>query len=103
MASATSIIPIITSRNLYKLSPLQKPVQSWVETLSQIDDKKVGMVDLHPSIFAVNPRLDILFRNVYWQQLYKKIVSLPFFQGGSISQFKSALSMYCGIFELKGL
>lgn len=76
MAAATSsIIPIITSRNLYKLSPLQKPVQSWVETLSQIDDRKVGMVDLHPAIFAVNPRLDILFRNVYWQQLYKKIVS----------------------------
>ena len=75
MAAATSIIPIITSRNLIKLSPLQKPVQSWVETLSQIEDKKLGMVDLHPSIFAVNPRLDILFRNVYWQQLYKKIVS----------------------------
>lgn len=72
-SAASSIIPIITSRNLIKLSPLQRPVQSWVETLSQIEDKKLGMVDLHPSIFAVNPRLDILFRNVYWQQLYKKI------------------------------
>ena len=52
----TSIIPIITSRNLIKLSPLQKPLQAWVETLSQIDDQKLGLVDLHTSIFAVNPR-----------------------------------------------
>lgn len=51
-----SLLPLITSRNLIKLSPLQKPLQSWVETLSQIDDQKVGVVDLHPSIFAVNPR-----------------------------------------------
>ena len=75
IASAAASIPIITSRNLAKLSPLQKPVQAWVETLSNIEDKKVGMVDLHPSIFAVNPRLDVLAKNVYWQQLYGKIVS----------------------------
>lgn len=69
-----STLPIITSRSLFKLSPLQKPVQSWVETLSQVEDKKVGLVDLHPRIFAVNPRLDVLAKNVYWQQMYKKIV-----------------------------
>jgi large subunit ribosomal protein L4 len=77
MASAltnSTIVPLITSRNLYKLSPLQKPLQAWVETLNQVEDKKVGLVDLHPRIFNVNPRLDILARNVYWQQLYGKIV-----------------------------
>jgi hypothetical protein len=54
--AASQIVPIITSRNLFKLSPLQKPIQSWVESLSQIEDKKVGLVDLHPSIFGVSPR-----------------------------------------------
>lgn len=57
MASTSAILPIITSRNLFKLNPLQKPVQAWVETLSNVEDRKVGMVDLHPSIFCVNPRL----------------------------------------------
>lgn len=70
-----STLPLITSRNLWKLSPLQKPVQSWVETLAQVEDKKVGLVDLHPKIFAVSPRLDILAKNVYWQHQYKKIVN----------------------------
>jgi large subunit ribosomal protein L4 len=74
-AAATSIIPIIASRNLPKMSPLQKPVQAWIESLNQVEDKKIGMIDLHPSIFKVNPRLDILARNVYWQQMYGKIVS----------------------------
>lgn len=73
---ATKTLPIITNRNLIKLSPLQKPIQSWVETLSKIEDQKVGIVDLHPSIFGVSPRLDVLFRNVYWQQFYGKMVSL---------------------------
>ena len=72
----TSALPILASRNLAKLSPLQKPIQSWVETLSQVEDKKVGLVDLHPKVFAVSPRLDILAKNVYWQHMYKKIVNL---------------------------
>lgn len=54
--TTTSILPIITGRNLFKLSPLQKPIQAWVESISQIDDQKLGIVDLHPSVFAVNPR-----------------------------------------------
>ncbi len=54
--SSSALLPLITSRNLFKLNPLQKPLQAWVETLSQIEDQKVGIVDLHPSIFAVNPR-----------------------------------------------
>ncbi len=54
--STSALLPLITSRNLFKLNPLQKPLQAWVETLSQIEDQKVGIVDLHPSVFAVNPR-----------------------------------------------
>ena len=70
----SSVAPLVIGRQLTKLSPLQRPIQAWVETLGQIEDRKVGLVDLHPSIFAVSPRLDILARNVYWQSLYGKIV-----------------------------
>jgi large subunit ribosomal protein L4 len=54
--ATSSVLPIITSRNLFKLSPLQKPVQAWVESLDTIEENKVGIVDLHPSIFSVTPR-----------------------------------------------
>jgi hypothetical protein len=54
--SPSSILPIITNRNLFKLNALQKPIQAWVESLSQLENQKVGIVDLHPSIFCVNPR-----------------------------------------------
>ena len=65
--------PIIVGRHLAKLSPLQKPIQSWVQTLSQVDDRKVGLVDLHPNVFGVSPRLDILFSSVMWQLKYGKM------------------------------
>lgn len=75
MSITSAAVPIIGARNLIKLSPLKKPVQAWVQTLSQIENKKLGIIDLHPDVFAVTPRLDILARNVYWQQLYAKIVN----------------------------
>ena len=59
--SVTAVVPLIGTRNLIKLSPLQKPVQAWVQSLSQIEDQKVGIIDLHPSIFAVNPRYSFFF------------------------------------------
>lgn len=69
----SSILP----RTLTKISPLQKPIQAWVETLAKSgDDMKLGIVNLHPRIFAISPRLDILARNVYWQSLYSKIVQI---------------------------
>lgn len=54
--SSSTVLPLITGRNLFKLNPLQKPIQAWVETISKIKDEKVGIVDLHPSVFCVNPR-----------------------------------------------
>jgi hypothetical protein len=57
-----SLVPLITGRKLAKLQPLQKPLQAWVESLSQVEDIKVGMVDVHPSIFAVSPRYNYFRR-----------------------------------------
>ena len=54
--ATSSVLPIITSRKLFKLNPLQKPIQAWVESLNQIEEKKIGIIDIHPSIFAVSPR-----------------------------------------------
>lgn len=44
--------------------------------MDDIKEEKRGMVPLHPKIFATIPRLDLIFSNVKWQILYKKVVSI---------------------------
>ncbi|XP_018329417.1 39S ribosomal protein L4, mitochondrial [Agrilus planipennis] len=47
--------------------------QAWVENMDTIDEKKLGLLDLHPDVFATNPRIDILHDNVRWQTLYRYV------------------------------
>lgn len=49
------------------------PRQIWLENLDTIDEKKLGILELHPEVFAVNPRIDIVQRNVTWQTLYRYV------------------------------
>lgn len=49
-------VPLITSRKLENCNKYRQPRQAWLETLSTVDDHKLGMLDLHPDVFAVHPR-----------------------------------------------
>ncbi|XP_023267224.1 39S ribosomal protein L4, mitochondrial [Seriola lalandi dorsalis] len=49
------------------------PVQTWVETLERQDSEPLGLAHLHPDVFAVPPRLDILHDVEIWQRNYKRI------------------------------
>ncbi|KAM4584886.1 large ribosomal subunit protein uL4m [Odontesthes bonariensis] len=49
------------------------PVQTWVETLERTDSEPRGLAQLHPDVFAVQPRLDILHDVETWQRNYKRI------------------------------
>lgn len=49
------------------------PVQTWVETLERQDSEPVGVAQLHPDVFAVQPRLDILHQVEIWQRNFKRI------------------------------
>ncbi|XP_038626970.1 LOW QUALITY PROTEIN: 39S ribosomal protein L4, mitochondrial [Tachyglossus aculeatus] len=49
------------------------PVQAWLESLRKPTDVRLGLVDLHPDVFAVAPRLDILHQVVTWQRNFKRI------------------------------
>ncbi|XP_044299656.1 39S ribosomal protein L4, mitochondrial [Varanus komodoensis] len=49
------------------------PVQAWVESLKHYDAKHIGLTDLHPDVFAVMPRIDILHTVVTWQRNFKRI------------------------------
>lgn len=48
-------------------------VRTWVETLERQDGEPLGLAELHPDVFAVRPRLDILYEVEKWQRNYKRI------------------------------
>ncbi|KAM9856660.1 large ribosomal subunit protein uL4m [Aulostomus maculatus] len=49
------------------------PVHMWVETLERQDSEPLGLAELHPDVFAVPPRLDVLHQVERWQRNYKRI------------------------------
>ncbi|XP_034290208.1 large ribosomal subunit protein uL4m [Pantherophis guttatus] len=50
-----------------------KPVQAWIESLQHYNARHLGLADLHPDVFAVMPRLDILHSVAMWQKNFKRI------------------------------
>ncbi|XP_013416451.1 39S ribosomal protein L4, mitochondrial [Lingula anatina] len=66
-------LPLMTEREIKHPNPYIKPRLAWLETLGQIENKKLGIINLHPDIFATFPRLDIIHNNVLWQQTYRRI------------------------------
>lgn len=68
--------PTISTREYlddYRL--YQKRREVWLESLETVPEKKLGLVSLHPDIFATRPRMDILWQNIRWQRMYQHVVS----------------------------
>ncbi|CAH8434652.1 unnamed protein product [Schistosoma margrebowiei] len=76
--------PIMTSRKLqppvYCSANSRGSRLTWLETLKPLGVSKssdsqslLGMIDLHPDIFAVFPRIDLVHKNLYWQAHYRLI------------------------------
>ncbi|XP_059488346.1 large ribosomal subunit protein uL4m [Neocloeon triangulifer] len=73
--------PITTKSNIYAAGPrklsfmstFEKPKQVWLENLSTVDEEKLSILDVHPQVFGVLPRLDIISRNIRWQTLYGRV------------------------------
>lgn len=66
-------LPIITSRELSYPQKFTAPRQAWVENLDMVEEVKLGIIDLHPLIFAASPRIDFLHQNMRWQILYRTV------------------------------
>lgn len=47
--------------------------EAWIESLEQVQDKKLGLMPLHPEVWSVMPRVDIITENIRWQKLYKRV------------------------------
>lgn len=48
-----------------------KPREVWIENLDSVEEKKLGLFELHPLVFATVPRIDLIHRNVEWQRKYR--------------------------------
>ncbi|KPI96807.1 PREDICTED: 39S ribosomal protein L4, mitochondrial [Papilio xuthus] len=56
----------------WKYPPLYtKPREVWIENLDTVEEKKLGLFELHPSVYAAMPRIDIIHRNFVWQTKYR--------------------------------
>ncbi|XP_076296764.1 mitochondrial ribosomal protein L4 [Lasioglossum baleicum] len=49
----------------------QKVRQVWLENLDTVESKRLGLVYLHPAVYAAAPRVDIIHQNVRWQKMYR--------------------------------
>lgn len=47
--------------------------QVWIENLESREGEKRGILDLHPDVWAVYPRLDIIHANLDWQSKYNVV------------------------------
>ncbi|XP_051528036.1 39S ribosomal protein L4, mitochondrial isoform X3 [Myxocyprinus asiaticus] len=47
--------------------------QTWLQSLGSCDSEPLGVVDLHPDVFSVPVRLDILHDVEVWQRNFKRI------------------------------
>jgi hypothetical protein len=78
--------PVMTSRKLQHVHPTTEPKQAWLETLSTAEDHKLGLIDLHPDVFATYPR-------------YLRVICIEF--SSSISSCKYKVLFFIFIFFLQ--
>lgn len=66
--------PVVSKQKTWEFTPkYQDPCQVWVENFDTIDENKLEIIELHPEIFAANPRIDIIHQNAKWQTLYRYV------------------------------
>ncbi|XP_046823989.1 39S ribosomal protein L4, mitochondrial [Vespa crabro] len=65
--------PIIDIRSYDSDRYFHKSREVWLENLDTVEEKKLGLINLHAEIFAAQPRVDIIHENVKWQRLYSYV------------------------------
>ncbi|XP_037927491.1 39S ribosomal protein L4, mitochondrial [Teleopsis dalmanni] len=65
------ILPLDFER--YSPSNLNACRQAWIENTDTVEERKLGLIELHPDIFAAQPRIDVIQENIEWQQKYRYV------------------------------
>lgn len=73
-SNAEELKPIIDIRSYDSEKYFHKSREVWLENFDTVEEKKLGLINLHPEIFAAQPRIDIIHENVKWQRLYNFVV-----------------------------
>ncbi|XP_031845577.2 mitochondrial ribosomal protein L4 [Nomia melanderi] len=72
--TSKEFVPIISKVNYNDEKFLyQKPREVWLENLDTLERKKLGLMFLHPDVYAAPPRVDIIHQNVRWQRMYRYV------------------------------
>jgi len=66
-------LPVITSRVLEYPQKYFSAREAWVCNMDTIDEVKLGVIDLHPLVFATMPRIDVIYQNFIWQKKYREV------------------------------
>ncbi|EDW03784.1 GH11428 [Drosophila grimshawi] len=66
---------LILPQNYAQFSPVNRNSarQVWIENVDAVKERKVGMMELHPDVFAAQPRVDIIQENIEWQRKYRYV------------------------------
>lgn len=64
---------LVPVKNTYLDRTNQVARQAWVENMDTTEVQRRGIFELHPEVFAAQPRIDIIHRNVIWQQKFKRV------------------------------
>jgi len=64
---------LIPNIDTYPPSKYQVERQIWIENLDTIEEQKLGLINVHPEIFAAAPRIDIIHKNIVWQRKYRYV------------------------------
>ncbi|XP_007526021.1 large ribosomal subunit protein uL4m [Erinaceus europaeus] len=71
-ASPGALTPVLRKVEL-PVPAHRRPVQAWIESLRGFEQERVGLAELHPDVFSVAPRLDLLHQVAIWQKNFKRI------------------------------
>jgi len=73
--NVSSTSPIILPQNLEKYAPMniRGVRQAWIENVDAAEERKVGLIELHPDVFATQPRVDVIQENIEWQLKYRYV------------------------------
>ena len=41
------------------------------------NERNLGLMELHPEVFAAFPKIHLIHDNVRWQRMYRQVVSAP--------------------------
>lgn len=66
---------LILPQNYAEYAPVNKNSarQAWIENTDAVSERKVGLIELHPDVFASQPRVDVIQENVEWQRKYRYV------------------------------